>query len=79
MESNYKVAPHPVLSDYYDSEQDRRARVDGMFDNSAVHYDWINSVMSFGSGEWYRQQALNRIGFEPGMQVLDAGSGTGVV
>jgi len=79
MENNNKVAPHPVLSEYYDSEQDRRSRVDGMFDASAVHYDWINSVMSFGSGEWYRKQALSRVGFEPGMQVLDAGSGTGVV
>ena len=74
-----RVAPHPVLAEYYGSEQDRRERVDAMFNASAVHYDWINSMMSFGTGEWYRRDALTRLGFEPGMQALDAGSGTGVV
>ncbi len=78
-EADNKIAPHPVLSEYYHSEQDRRERVDEMFDASAEHYDWINSVMSLGSGERYRKQALTKIGFEPGMTVLDAGSGTGVV
>lgn len=74
-----RIAPHPVLSRYYVSEEDRRERVDQMFNDAAAHYDWINSVMSFGSGERYRRQALERIGFEPGMTVLDAGAGTGVV
>lgn len=74
-----KVAPHPVLSEYYSSEADRRQRVDHMFDSSAEHYDWINSVMSFGSGHRYRQQVLKKIGIQPGMAVLDAGAGTGVV
>ena len=78
-ELDTRVAPHPVLSEYYGSEQDRRERVDAMFNASAVHYDWINSMMSFGTGEWYRRDALTRLGFEPGMQALDAGSGTGVV
>ncbi|GAB5450913.1 MAG: bifunctional demethylmenaquinone methyltransferase/2-methoxy-6-polyprenyl-1,4-benzoquinol methylase UbiE [Halioglobus sp.] len=78
-DAHSRVAPHPVLPDYYASEEARRRRVDQMFDDSAEHYDWINSVMSFGSGERYRQQALSRVGFEPGMSVLDAGSGTGVV
>ncbi|MEM8659429.1 MAG: class I SAM-dependent methyltransferase [Pseudomonadota bacterium] len=78
-QSESRVAPHPVLSDYYETEDDRRARVDGMFDASAAHYDWINSVMSFGTGQWYRRDALIRLGVEPGMTVLDAGSGTGVV
>lgn len=78
-EAETRVAPHPVLPHYYDSEDDRRERVDEMFDASAIHYDWINSVMSFGTGEWYRRDALSRLGFEAGMEVLDAGSGTGVV
>lgn len=78
-EAENGVPPHPVLSQYYGSEQDRRARVDEMFDASAPHYDWINSVMSLGSGERYRKQVLERVGFEPGMTVLDAGAGTGVV
>ena len=78
-QTDSRVAPHPVLSDYYGSECVRRERVDRMFDASAEHYDWINSVMSFGTGEWYRRDALKRIGIQPGMMVLDAGTGTGVV
>ena len=69
-EADNKIAPHPVLSEYYHSEQDRRERVNEMFDASAEHYDWINSVMSLGSGERYRKQALTKIGFEPGMTVF---------
>lgn len=73
------LAPHPVLSAYYKDAGERRGRVDGMFDSSARHYDWINRIMSFGSGEVYRNQALERSGLKPGMKVLDVGSGTGVV
>lgn len=79
VDTSNKVSPHPVLTEYYASEADRRQRVDELFDASAEHYDWINSVMSFGSGQRYRQQALKKVGFEPGMEVLDAGAGTGVV
>lgn len=78
-DNDSKLAPHPVLSEYYGTEADRRERVDDMFDSSAEHYDWINSVMSFGTGERYRQKALDKVGFESGMTVLDAGAGTGVV
>lgn len=73
------IAPHPVLSEYYGAEPDRRARVDQMFDSSASHYDWVNSVMSFGSGEWYRRRTLQTAGLRPGMKMLDVGAGTGVV
>ncbi len=74
-----RVAPHPVLSSYYGSAEERRSRVDAMFDASAQHYDWITGVMSFGSGQWYRRQALLRAGLQTGMSVLDVGAGTGVV
>ncbi len=73
------VVPHPVLSEYYKDEDERRERVNEMFDSSAEHYDWINNIMSFGSGEMYRRQALTRSGLKPGMKVLDVGAGTGVV
>lgn len=73
------VAPHPVLSEYYESEEARREKVDQMFDSSAEHYDWICNVMSFGSGDMYRRQALLRNGLKEGMKVLDVGAGTGVV
>ncbi|WP_018274614.1 class I SAM-dependent methyltransferase [Teredinibacter turnerae] len=73
------VAPHPVLSDYYESGDARRKKVDAMFDSSAQHYDWITKMMSFGSGGWYRRQALLRVGVGAGHQVLDVGAGTGEV
>lgn len=74
-----RIAPHPVLQDYYGSEEERRDRVDHMFDSSAEHYDWITNVMSFGSGRWYRRQALLRAGVAKNNKVLDVGAGTGVV
>lgn len=73
------VAPHPVLKDYYPDSEQRQGRVDAMFDASAPHYDWIISMMSFGSGRRYRAEAMHRHGLAEGMQVLDVGSGTGVL
>ncbi len=74
-----RLAPHPVLSEYYAREENRRERIDQMFDSSAEHYDWICNVMSFGSGGVYRRQALLRAGLKPGMQLLDVGAGTGEI
>jgi demethylmenaquinone methyltransferase/2-methoxy-6-polyprenyl-1,4-benzoquinol methylase len=74
-----KLAPHPVLSDYYENEAERQEKVDYLFDTSASHYDWITDVMSFGSGRWYRNDALRRAGCMPGHKVLDVGAGTGVI
>jgi demethylmenaquinone methyltransferase/2-methoxy-6-polyprenyl-1,4-benzoquinol methylase len=73
------VKPHPVLTDYYADENARRVWVDHIFDDSAKYYDRINSIMSFGSGRWYRRTALRRAGLSAGQRVLDAGAGTGVV
>jgi demethylmenaquinone methyltransferase / 2-methoxy-6-polyprenyl-1,4-benzoquinol methylase len=73
------LRPHPPLERYYRSEEERRSRVDSLFNQAASDYDWINQALSFGSGAWYRKQALLRAGLEPGMRVLDTGSGTGVV
>jgi demethylmenaquinone methyltransferase/2-methoxy-6-polyprenyl-1,4-benzoquinol methylase len=73
------LPPHPLLERYYRNEEERRSRIGTMFDEAATDYDWINQALSFGSGAWYRKQALLRAGLEPGMRVLDTGSGTGVV
>jgi len=73
------LVPHPVLTEYYKDENARRRWVVEMFDSSARHYDWITRAMSFGSGKWYRRQALERSGLKPGMNVLDVGSGTGLL
>lgn len=78
-ENGGSVSPHPVLTGYYADESSRRQKVDQMFNDSAQHYDWINSMMSFGSGEWYRRQALLRAGLKAGDALLDVGAGTGVI
>ncbi len=73
------LAPHGTLPGYYRAPNERQPFVDDLFDRSARHYDWICNVMSFGSGVWYRRQALLRAGLKPTMRVLDIGTGTGLV
>ena len=73
------VAPHPHLTKYYGGESQRRSFVAGIFDQTARHYDWIDRVMSLGSGIRYRRDALRRAGLAPGKQLLDVAIGTGLV
>jgi len=73
------AAPHPPLEKYYPGESERRGFVTGLFDRTAPHYDWINRVMSFGSGGRYRRDALGRAGLVAGHRVLDVAIGTGLV
>src|SRR5262245_4995195 len=73
------LPPHPPLARYYQSEAQRRRRVDAWFDEAASDYDWINQAISLGSGGRYRREALLRAGLAAGMSLLDAGSGTGGV
>jgi demethylmenaquinone methyltransferase/2-methoxy-6-polyprenyl-1,4-benzoquinol methylase len=72
-------APHPVLRSYYTSEDQRQPFVVALFDQAARHYDRVCRVMSLGSGQWYRGQALRRAGLRPGMRLLDVATGTGLV
>ena len=72
-------APHRPLTDYYASEEERRGFLRGIFDRTAVDYDRVERMLAFGSGPWYRGQALRRAGLEPGMRVIDVGVGTGLV
>ena len=52
--SNSPLKPHPTLTQHYRSDEERQADVDGLFDASAPHYDWICRVMSLGTGPRYR-------------------------
>lgn len=72
-------APHVPLTEYYATEQDRQAYLRRMFDDTAVDYDRIESLLALGSGAWYRRRALARAGLNAGMRVLDVGVGTGLV
>lgn len=72
-------APHAPLTQYYRNEEERRGWVGKMFDSTAADYNRIESILGFGTGPWYRRQALLRGGMKPGMQVVDIGVGTGLV
>jgi demethylmenaquinone methyltransferase/2-methoxy-6-polyprenyl-1,4-benzoquinol methylase len=73
------VPPHPPLSGYYGDPSHREEFVRARFDEAAPWYDWANHLLSFGSGDWYRREAVKRIGLQPGMRLLDLASGTGPV
>jgi demethylmenaquinone methyltransferase/2-methoxy-6-polyprenyl-1,4-benzoquinol methylase len=73
------VRPHGDLTRYYVTDSARPSYVRGLFDEAAPHYEWINKVMSLGSGEWYRRRALAQSGLVAGARVLDIASGTGLV
>ena len=73
------IAPHPQLTKYYGGQSQRRDFVAGIFDQTAHSYDWIDRVMSLGSGVRYRRDALRRAGLTPGKRLLDVAIGTGLV
>ncbi|MFM2068761.1 MAG: hypothetical protein RLZZ584_3670 [Pseudomonadota bacterium] len=75
-----QLRPHVPLTAYYaNTEEERQQYVRRIFDNTAVDYDRIEKVLAFGSGPWYRRQALMRAGLGASAQVLDVGIGTGLV
>ena len=73
------VAPHPPLRDYYQTEEQRRQLLDTEFDHVAPDYNWITQASSFGSGKWYRREALKRSGLAEGNTILDIACGPGTV
>jgi demethylmenaquinone methyltransferase/2-methoxy-6-polyprenyl-1,4-benzoquinol methylase len=74
-----RLEPHPVLSDFYDGRDQRRAFVRTLFDEAAPHYDRLNEVFSFGTGARYRHDCLVRAGLGWGQKVADIAIGTGLV
>ena len=77
--SSHALAPHTPLHGYYKDEVEHRAYLQKIFDDTAPDYERIENVLAFGSGRWYRRQALLRAGLTPGAEVLDVGIGTGMV
>ena len=72
-------APLPAMPAYYADGESRRRYTRHMFDASAPDYDRVDRLFAFGSGSWYRRQALLRAGLASGMRMLDVAVGTGLV
>ena len=73
------LSPHRPLTQFYRDSAGRQTYVNGLFDEAAADYDWVSSVMSFGSDRFYRRDALRKAGLRPGMRLLDVASGTGLM
>jgi len=73
------LAPHPVLDRFYARPEERQGVVNGLFDDTARHYDRITALMSCGTGAAYRREVLRRIGVGRGSKVLDVACGTGQI
>jgi demethylmenaquinone methyltransferase/2-methoxy-6-polyprenyl-1,4-benzoquinol methylase len=73
------LPPHPPLREYYGDAVQKKEFLRKSFDETAPWYDWTDRVLSFGSGDWYRREAVRRTGFTRGMKLLDLASGTGGV
>ncbi len=68
-----------MVGSYYDSADGKQPFLRDVFDDTAKHYEFIAKWGWFGSGDWYRKEALKRHGVTPEMQVLDVATGTGQV
>lgn len=73
------LRPHRPLPAYYGDEAEREQYLRRIFDDTAADYDRIEKLLAFGSGRWYRHQALKRAHLATSAEVLDVGIGTGLV
>jgi demethylmenaquinone methyltransferase / 2-methoxy-6-polyprenyl-1,4-benzoquinol methylase len=71
--------PHRPLTEFYSRPSERPEYIAHLFNSSAQYYDWISSVLAFGSDRYYRKLALRKAGLQPGMRMLDVATGTGLV
>ena len=73
------VRPHPTLQRYYPSDEEHARAVNDLFDAGAPFYERVCRIMSLGTGENYRRDALVDAGLEKGQRILDVATGTGLV
>ena len=77
--STPEVPPHPTLTKYYATADERDAAVRQLFDAGAKDYELVCWLMSMGTGDAYRCQVLRDSGMAAVMRVLDVATGTGLV
>lgn len=73
------LRPDAAPSSFGRDELERESFLRRLFDDTALHYERIESILAFGTGRWYRRSALRRAGLRPGDHVLDVGIGTGLL
>jgi demethylmenaquinone methyltransferase/2-methoxy-6-polyprenyl-1,4-benzoquinol methylase len=73
------MPPHPPLAEFYPRAESRAGFVADLFDGAAADYEWIDAVLSLGTGRRYRREALERAGARAGMRLLDVATGTGLM
>lgn len=73
------LPPHRALSEFYPAMAARQNFVNELFDEAAPDYDWVSGIMSLGSDQFYRRNALRKAGLQNRMQLLDVASGTGLM
>jgi demethylmenaquinone methyltransferase/2-methoxy-6-polyprenyl-1,4-benzoquinol methylase len=73
------LSPHRPLSEFYATPAARQGFVNELFDEAAPDYDWVSRMMSFGTDQFYRRDALRRAGWTKEMRLLDVASGTGLM
>jgi len=58
-------------------EEEKAARVAGVFDSVAARYDLMNDLMSLGIHRLWKRMTVELAGVRPGQRVLDLAGGTG--
>src|SRR5665213_756264 len=73
------ISPRQTLGNYYNDPAARKSFLKQVFDAGARDYDFVERLLSLGTGARYRREALRRAGLATGMNVLDVAVGTGLV
>ncbi len=65
------------ISPYQDSDKNKKAQVEEMFDNIAPKYDFLNHSLSLGIDKLWRKKAIRILSKFAPENILDVASGTG--